>query len=662
MKNKKSIDILNREKLKIALESGQMGTWEWDIKKKKIKWSEILEKIHGIEKGSFSGRFKDYLKDIHPEDKAKVISRINKILGKGKKYSVQYRIVRPDGQIRWLDAKGQVLRDEEGRPSKMIGICLDITSTKDLQERFKALYLISKEIWKANSLKQISKKILKVISETFKFQMGALWLLDEDKNAMLLELIWPEKEWSFSGYERKLKSFNFKRGQGLVGNTWKRGKIIWLSEIDKAKLPERYSLFRKIGIKAIISFPIKASGKVIGVLEFYSTNRRKKDKVTISIIETLKNNLGQMVEKQRIREEIELNRKQLVTIFKSVPFGITVESKKGEILYANEAFVQIFGLGSINDLIGINIKDIFIKYKVFDDDGVEYKLNRMPAAKIFSGEDDIQEKLLFINKKSRNEMWLTVRAIAVKGVGKETQVVIKSFKDITTTIEEQRQREFFLGVVGHELKSPLASIKAYAQLLKRRMESRQENMLDYVNNIDSQVDRLTKLINDIFDITKLSSGNLELNKRKFNLDKTVDRVIKNFELVANGHTLKRIGKVNENVYADEDRIVQVLMNLFSNAIEHSHKGKTVKIISGSNGKFATVSVVDRGVGIPKKYHNKIFRLYNVIPGNAPSKKNSLGIGLSISQAFIKAHGGRIELKSELGKGAEFTIFLPIREE
>lgn len=125
------------ERLLLALEAAQMGTWEWDISTGKVHWSASLERLHGIPDGSFDGTFEGYQRDIHPEDRQRVLETIARS-ARGENHQLEYRIIRPDGQVRWLEAHGRLIRDSRGRPERLLGVCRDVTDRRqdDLRRSF----------------------------------------------------------------------------------------------------------------------------------------------------------------------------------------------------------------------------------------------------------------------------------------------------------------------------------------------------------------------------------------------------------------------------------------------------------------------------------------------------------------------------------------------
>ena len=118
------------ERLRLALEAGRMGTWEWDIATDDVFWSPSLEAIHGLAIGSFAGTFEAYQKSIHPDDRDRVLQAIATSLEHGQDHRVEYRLLWPDGSVHWVEGRGKMFRDGEGQPARMIGVCIDINQRK----------------------------------------------------------------------------------------------------------------------------------------------------------------------------------------------------------------------------------------------------------------------------------------------------------------------------------------------------------------------------------------------------------------------------------------------------------------------------------------------------------------------------------------------------
>lgn len=151
--------IGSEERLRLALDAGRMGSWQWNIVTGQVVWSATLEKIHGLVEGSFGGTFEAYQRDIHPEDRERVLASIRNSVLLGQDHHLEYRIVWPDGSLHWLESRGRLFRDEAGEPIRMIGICSDISERKRIEQTLLFLAESSKSLSSLVDYKSTLQKI-----------------------------------------------------------------------------------------------------------------------------------------------------------------------------------------------------------------------------------------------------------------------------------------------------------------------------------------------------------------------------------------------------------------------------------------------------------------------------------------------------------------------
>jgi PAS domain S-box-containing protein len=127
------------DQLLLAMESGRMGSWEWNVGEGTVQWSSSLEILHGLEPGTFDGTFEAYLRDAHPDDRDRIVRTLRKTIQEGRDHSIEYRIIRPDGTMRWIEGRGKIFYDDFGNPAMLRGVCMDVTERKDADEEIRRL-------------------------------------------------------------------------------------------------------------------------------------------------------------------------------------------------------------------------------------------------------------------------------------------------------------------------------------------------------------------------------------------------------------------------------------------------------------------------------------------------------------------------------------------
>jgi signal transduction histidine kinase len=241
-------------------------------------------------------------------------------------------------------------------------------------------------------------------------------------------------------------------------------------------------------------------------------------------------------------------------------------------------------------------------------------------------------------------------------------------RSIRYAIERKKaaiQKDEFLGFASHELKTPVTSIKAYIQLMQLYekkdgdAETKLQKLVPLIGKVDTQVDRLTHLINDLLDVTKVQAGKLEFNFENFLIDKLVHEVVANMQMTAQKHQIDIEGESNVFVYGDRERTSQILINLLSNAIKYSPQADHVLVHLSSDEHIVRIAVRDYGIGIAKENQKKIFERFYRVNGTKQETYPGLGLGLHIAAEIAKREHGRLSVESVEGEGSTFCLELPV---
>ena len=230
-------------------------------------------------------------------------------------------------------------------------------------------------------------------------------------------------------------------------------------------------------------------------------------------------------------------------------------------------------------------------------------------------------------------------------------------------IELDELKNKFLGIAAHDLRNPISVISGYTQLLDKGVAGvvteKQRNML---RTMDIAANRMLALINDLLDISVIESGRLELNNQTESLPAFLDECRLSNDIIAKGKGIDLELSVDTDPISlafDAERISQVLNNLIGNAIKFSASGTTISIAARHSGEFAEISVTDQGLGIPAAELPNIFGEFERTSTRSTAGEPSTGLGLAIVKRMVEAHGGTIQVESEVGKGSTFTFLLPL---
>lgn len=346
----------------------------------------------------------------------------------------------------------------------------------------------------------------------------------------------------------------------------------------------------------------------------------------------------------RLQETIQnLSDKQnkLFSILTSMDDGVIVVDNNEKIILINPAAKKFFGIeGNITgkyfiELIrNYDIQDII---KTFPDDEIEVSLNH-PIPKLLKIK---ATKVINYNNNEGN-------------IG-----VMLFIRDITKLRKFENMRSDFVANVSHELRSPLTSIKGFAETLKYVEEK--ETRDKFLDIIYVETERLTRLINDILTLSELENKDFSVNFEKINLKLSIQEVIYIMEPSARGKNIDINFIFDDDtcsIYGDRDKLKQMMINLIDNGIKYSNDNGKVEISVFREDKRVFIRVHDNGVGIPKENISRLFeRFYRVDKGRS-RKMGGTGLGLAIVKHIIKIFGGNIEVTSKVGEGTTFIIDFP----
>jgi signal transduction histidine kinase len=241
----------------------------------------------------------------------------------------------------------------------------------------------------------------------------------------------------------------------------------------------------------------------------------------------------------------------------------------------------------------------------------------------------------------------------------ELQVKAKE-NELIRTKEFEKQKDNFMSIASHELKTPVTSLKVFINLMQRQADKNGHTEYHrYLERTDEQVHRLTGLVESLLDITKIQRGKMPYTMGLFDMNECLRDTIEIARETDKQHQILLKGSAKKKIYGDKDRICQVIDNFISNAQKYSPERKDITITVTNNEQDVTVSVRDHGIGIETKHLDKIFDRFFRVADDKETTYPGLGIGLYVSAEIIKRHGGKIWAESTKGHGSIFSFSLPV---
>jgi two-component system sensor histidine kinase VicK len=324
--------------------------------------------------------------------------------------------------------------------------------------------------------------------------------------------------------------------------------------------------------------------------------------------------------------------------------GVMAFDLKGIAIHTNPAAERLLGCG--------------IRHKSFQEFaesvGLEIKIENI----VYFDESPVRELDAIIN-----DMYVKIYFAVFTDTNRKPEGIIVVIRDVTEQQKLDRMRREFVANVSHELRTPITSIKSYTETLLDGALADQELAVNFLNVINSESDRMTRLVKDLLQLSRLDNEQMSWKIEKVSLKDIVKNIVSRMQLEAEKKDQKLesfvIGEIPD-INADKDRIEQVMVNVISNALKYTPDNGNITVYIGKLINDVYVKVADTGIGIPKESLDRVFERFYRVDKARSRDLGGTGLGLSIAKEIIEAHGGTINVTSEFGKGTEVTVRLPVK--
>jgi len=356
-------------------------------------------------------------------------------------------------------------------------------------------------------------------------------------------------------------------------------------------------------------------------------------------------------------EKLFASEQRFQTILDTMAEGVGIIDLSGQLIYANAMAQHILGLTQSE-----------IKERTFDDpmwknlrvDGSPLPDEEHPMAIMMRTGLPVLDYEIGVQPPDREIFYISINAAPlVDQQNGQLTGGIGTFMDVTSRRRVLQQKDEFINVASHELRTPVTSLKAAMQIMGRMKENPNPIVLSkMIDQSNRSLDKLTSLITDLLDSSRISQGKLKLIKSRFKLAKVISSCCSHVREVGK-HDIIVSGAIDTEIEADEQQLEQVFVNIINNAVKYAPDSKEIIINVAKTGAELKISVQDKGPGIPADQLEHLFEQYYRVDYSG-LHFSGLGLGLYISSEIIKKHGGSIGVESTVGSGTKFWITLPLR--
>ncbi len=448
---------------------------------------------------------------------------------------------------------------------------------------------------------------------------------------------------------------------GFAARVRAERRTLQISGIQRSS-GKRYDSLRRTRVKSLLGSPIISRDEstlgviVVGLLvdhRFTSREVRRLDALAsqvASILETMDVMDRREVQLQQARDE----QRRLEQVIAAVPEAIIISAPStGSIIAMNEAAQALFYAAEPDDIL-TTIHPVDQETSTLS-----------PTERALTFGESVNDVECVIEIAAGSHVPVLASAAPVRDDAGDVVAIVSAFRDISALKEASRLKDEFVSVVSHELRSPLTPVRGFVQLVARELarEGGHDVQVKRLESVSGHVDRLTRLVDDLLDVSRLRSGTLEIRPVPADLVELCRHVAESWTGgPAPADVVFESSLDSLEGTWDPDRIHQVLDNLIINAVKYGQPGVRISISLGQAEGTATITLADNGPGIDDALREEIFGAFYRTPSARIGQVQGLGLGLYICQALVEAHGGQIELLPEVETGSAFAIHLPIATE
>ncbi len=341
--------------------------------------------------------------------------------------------------------------------------------------------------------------------------------------------------------------------------------------------------------------------------------------------------------------EISSEKNKVTTILNYMADGVLAFNLKGVAIHVNPAARKLLGEDIEDRSFGEFAQNV----------GLDIKLENI----IYFEESPVRESDTIIN-----DMYVKVYFAVFTDTNKKPEGVIVVLHDVTEQQKLDSMRREFVANVSHELRTPITSIKSYTETLLDGAVEDPETTEHFLSVINTEADRMTRLVKDLLQLSRLDNQQMSWKIEKVSINEMVKDIVNRMKLQALQKNQKLesyvIGDI-PNINSDKDRLEQVVVNIISNALKYTPDGGIITVYVGKLINDIYIKVADTGIGIPKESLDLVFDRFYRVDKARSRDMGGTGLGLSIAKEIVEAQGGTINITSEVGKGTEVTVRLPV---
>jgi PAS domain S-box-containing protein len=676
---KQAEDALRENEMRYALttNAGRVGVWDWNLETNEIYLDPSLKAMIGYADHEIENHLDDWGQYVHPDDGDQVMAEANAHLeGLKPRYEVVHRMLHKDGSVRWFLARGTAMRDETGKPYRVVGTDVDITEQKQAEA---ALHQQSESM---ADLLDYSEGFLQMSTADIDFQNITDNLLKISGGKFVAFNLFDKNGMDFKTVALSGVNVNIQEISALLG--FEIADKQWAHDAERERklnnqIITRFANLREL-VGNVISQPIIAAvektfaaGEVI-VARIYVDQRRIGDFTIImpagtsfaadELVSIYTRQVGLLLQRTKAEEALEKERSRYQTILDAAPVMIVYKSKDDRFIHVNATFAYYVGL-PVEEIIGKTTFDLVAQPEVAQRSR-EHDLQVMRTATPV-----VNQLVKGSGFHSQKEIWTLYSKLPYYDADGSIIGTVSYILDIDERIKAEEiaiQSQKMAGIgslaagMAHEINSPLQLITGLSERLTRNLNAGEIDAAQFlidVEKINKNGWRIANIVRSLLTYSRQTANEIDSHQLNEIVEDTLFLIEHQLRTWSNITVSKELAEELPAINCDSNSLTQVIINLLQNARDamDAFGGEiTIRTAYNSTDQCFTLQVHNTGRPIPQDIRDKIFEPFFT----TKEVGKGTGLGLSIVHGIVAAHGGEITVESAEGSGTTFTIQLPLQ--
>ncbi|MBF0629009.1 MAG: response regulator [Magnetococcales bacterium] len=672
----------NMDRLNLSQQLALVGSWDWDPYPDREVWSETLYTLLGLSIGGVEANRITFQQSVHPDDRSRTIWGLYERLEHDMNFMRSYRIVRPDGQERFVQEKGIIFRGKGGRINRVIGVLHDVTERRIAEEQeqyyirqleksnraYRALSQCNAIGYCARDEQQLFRDICAIIQKSCGYRLVWIGMADHGPEQWVLPVAHAGFE---DGYLEHLNISwgDSELGQGPTGKSIRDGKPVINQDLDSnpSFFPWRRDADER-GYASSAAFPIIFADQCFGALNVYADYPHAFVDEEVQLLSEIAANVAHSLHLLHLRHRqqqgdaaVRRHRSQLQAIFDASIAAIMQMDLSGQILLANQSMMEMFGYAR-EELPNISYYDLLHPSQHEVARNTLTGLTLVDAERLYVRRDGTPfwGHLMGRRMPDLPEVESSVIAIITDSTErKAVETALQIAKD--EAVMANKAKNIFLANISHEIRTPLHAVINLGFLAS--LHAKDPEIHPYLIKIQEAGKALSRIIDDLLDLSKVEAGALVMEQISFRLTDVLNNLMA-LVTTLNHKQLALPMDVDPALPAvlrgDPQRLGQVLLNLMNNAIKFTDQGRValrvalVRMGDEDEGVVLRFTVTDTGCGMDEEQLRQLFQPFYQA-GSGSRRFGGAGLGLAICRHLVMQMGGEFTVESRSGEGSTFSF-------